>query len=196
MIRQVINEKTDYSIGERMAMDGKDKILEDSCFARYTFASKYTEGKVVVDAACADGYGAKFLKAKEYLGLEINDAALAKARAENSEYAFEKFDLEKEELPACDVLVTFETIEHLEDPFGFLHNAMSKVREYIILSVPNNEHIGQNPHHKWIFNLNDFKDRLLYAGFTFELLFQENSTISTTCYPGWLIVVIKVCKPS
>jgi 2-polyprenyl-3-methyl-5-hydroxy-6-metoxy-1,4-benzoquinol methylase len=189
MKRQVINDKTDYSIGERMSMDGKDKVLEESCFARYTFASQFTEGKSVVDAACADGYGAKFLKSSEYVGLDYDDATLAKARAENSEYSFKKWDLEKKAIPECDVLVTFETIEHLEDPIGFLKKASKKAKE-IILSVPNNENPGQNPHHKWIFNLNEFKDILTANGFNYEVWFQENSIISKNCYPGWIIVRI------
>ena len=164
-------------------------VLELSCFNRYEFASKYTENKIVVDAACADGYGSKFLKAKEYTGLDYHTPSLTNAK-KLYKGTFKKCNLETYEIPDCDVLVSFETIEHLEDPLDFLKRASKHVKECIILSVPNNENPGDNQFHKWIFNENDFKDIILKEFPNTEFYQQDDKIIGQNIYPLWIVAVI------
>ncbi len=191
MKRNIVKEKSSPGVEERMPMDGKDTVLELSCFNRYGFAGKYTEGKVVVDAACADGYGFTFLKAKKYIGLDYHQPSLDKAKG-LYDGTFNKADLDKDEIPDCDVLVSFETMEHIEDPIGFLKRASKHVKERIILSVPNNETPGDNQYHKWIFNENDLKTILGEMFPNIEFYQQDEKEIGNNIYPLWIVIVINL----
>lgn len=191
MKRNLIKKQSKPGVSERMPMNGEDKVLELSCFNRYELAGKYTEDKIVVDAACADGYGSKFLKAKKYIGLDYCKEALDKAKKE-CVGEFKKVDLDKIEIPDCDVLVCFETLEHLEDPIGFLERNKNKVKEKIIISVPNNEEPGANQFHKWIFDENSFKDKINGIFDNVEYYQQDDKIIGENIYPLWLIAVISL----
>lgn len=195
MRRQVLGENTNYLVPERMPMDGKDIGGEVSCFDRYTFASQFTEGMDVVDAACGDGYGSKFLtNANSYLGVDYSDEALKLAEKQYGK-KFKKLNLDTEELPKCDVVISFETIEHLEDPIEYFNKVKRAAKKYFIFSVPNNEHLGANPHHKWIFNENDLK-KIVSEHFDCKFYHQEinqgKSIIDENCYPLFMIGVCKL----
>lgn len=193
MQRNIVKAESAPGVEERMPMDGKDAVLELSCFNRYRFAGQFTEGKIVVDAACADGYGIDYLNAKEYIGLDYSKEALDKAKKNHGKQGvFKKANLETREIPDCDVLVTFETLEHLEDPIGFLKRASKHVKEKIVLSVPNNETPGDNQFHKWIFNENDFKDIVSGIFPNTEFYQQDDKTIGNNIYPMWIVAVINL----
>ena len=192
MKRNIIKENSAPGVEERMPMDGKDIVLEQACFNRYTLAGKYTKGKVVVDAACADGYGSDFLEAIEYVGLDYHKPSLKKAEklhgGKNRVYRFA--DIEKEEIPECDVLILFEIMEHLEDPLAFIKNASKHVKDTIIISVPNNETPGDNQYHKWIFDENSFKEIISGIFQNVEFYQQDDKTIGKDIYPLWIVAII------
>jgi len=194
MKRQVLDGHQ-LDVPERMPMDGKDIGGEASCFTRYEFASKYTEGMDVVDAACGDGYGSKFLtNAKSYLGVDYSDVALKLCKKQYGN-KFKKLNLDTEELPKCDVVISFETIEHLEDPIAYFEKVKLSAKKWFIFSVPNNENLGANPHHKWVFNENDLK-HIVNEHFDCEFFHQEvnngGSVIDKDCYPLFMVGVCKL----
>jgi SAM-dependent methyltransferase len=88
---------------------------------RYAFARTFAKDKRVVDAACGEGYGSALLAhdARQVTGVDIADAAVAHARAryagvENLRFA--QGDCTNLALPdaSCDLVVSFETLEHVE----------------------------------------------------------------------------------
>ncbi len=187
MKRNIIDpEKAKHFVVERVTMDGSIPDLEAESVIRYEFASKWTQGKDVVDAACGVGYGVKHLKAKSYLGLDISEGALKAAKQFGGTY--KTADLDKVAFPKTDAIVSFETIEHLEDPVAFIKKA-SEAADIFVFSTPNNESPGDNPFHKWIFNENELKQLVEPMFTTCDWYHQCRSEISKHCYPGYIIGV-------
>jgi 2-polyprenyl-3-methyl-5-hydroxy-6-metoxy-1,4-benzoquinol methylase len=115
--------------------------------SRYCFASKFVENKVVLDCACYDGFGARYLKnqeAKMVVGVDISEDALnyAKDMHSTNGILYVQADASKY-LPFpdnhFDVIVSFETIEHLEDYRNFLRECVRILPEkgVLICSTPN-----------------------------------------------------------
>ena len=89
---------------------------------RYAFARSVAAGKRVLDAACGEGFGSALLAqaAAEVVGVDIDAASVEHARARyaaNPKLSFECADAAK--LPfadrSFDVIVSFETLEHLAE---------------------------------------------------------------------------------
>lgn len=89
---------------------------------RYAFAAPLARGRRVLDAACGEGYGSALLAAAgaDVLGLDISADAVTHARARyqhQSNLRFEQADVTAlDQLPArsFDLIVSFETLEHVE----------------------------------------------------------------------------------
>jgi len=114
---------------ERWIPGFTDYPTEDSHKKRYELACRYTENKSVLDIACGAGAGAFMLagegKAGFVLALDIDKDALryASHRYKNDKIKFENGDASsfiKEN--AFDVIVSFETAEHLQDTAGYFAN--------------------------------------------------------------------------
>jgi 2-polyprenyl-3-methyl-5-hydroxy-6-metoxy-1,4-benzoquinol methylase len=99
--------------------------IEPKHIERYNFANKFvSKGDVVLDAACGIGYGSTILaeNAKSVLSLDNSEEALEYCRthwgAENITY--DVIDLESDFQNNVngkfDVIVSLETLEHLENP--------------------------------------------------------------------------------
>lgn len=141
--------------------------------ARYSMARPVAAGKRVLDIACGEGYGAYALATKwnaAYVtALDIAPDAIASAKrnfsADNINFdVASAYDLSKI-FPqnSFDLIVSFETIEHLEDPERFL-NELLKVATTdatIIISCPNDpRHYDEgdkgNPFHARKFTSSEF----------------------------------------
>ena len=88
---------------------------------RYAFAASIVAGKRVLDAACGEGYGSALLSgsARSVVGVDISDDAVAHARdryGKTSNLRFETGDAVALGFAddSFDVVVSFETLEHLE----------------------------------------------------------------------------------
>lgn len=89
---------------------------------RYEFAQKYCKDKALLDAACGCGYGSYILsqEANSVLGVDYLQEAIDYARkfwwAKN--ITFRQFDLNFDLTPlgTFDVIVSLETVEHLDTP--------------------------------------------------------------------------------
>ena len=103
-------------IGERI------EDIEIKHVERYLFARRYSRDQSVLDAACGCGYGSNILskEADTVLGVDYSQEAIDYAKkywiAEN--ISFQRFDLNGDliSLGDFDVIVSFETIEHLDIP--------------------------------------------------------------------------------
>lgn len=118
--------------------------IEADHLERYRHASQFVAGRRVLDIACGAGYGSRLLReagATEVIGVDVSEDALTVA----SEYASEGVRFENGDITTWtdaagfDVIVCFETIEHVPDPFGAIKQLRSMLRSNgtLMMSSPN-----------------------------------------------------------
>lgn len=124
----IIDKSVEFT-GERWVFqEGGNDIIQREHMARYVFACKYVKDKKVLDIACGVGYGSYLLKtegmAKQVVGADIDEDTVSYA---NDKYGRKglTFQLgDAQDMPfadsSFDVVVSFETIEHLEDQQAYL----------------------------------------------------------------------------
>ena len=128
----------------RVDIRGKKELslIEREHVARYEFAKPYCAGRTVADIASGTGFGMDILRtvAKSVDGYDLEPLG--------QQFVI---DLEKQAWSrSYDVIVSFETIEHLSNPEFFLGNVKKSART-LILSAPLNERLGwTNPYHKQV----------------------------------------------
>lgn len=128
---------------------------------RYAFAQPLAAGRRVLDVACGEGYGAALLAgtAASVLGVDCAAEAVAHARARypHPRLRFEVDDATRLDGVAdasIDLVVSFETLEHLADHDGLLA-ALARVLApggLLLLSTPDRRTYSElpghhNPHH-------------------------------------------------
>jgi len=142
MFKRVKKVKDTYERLIPTQVNGQIGLLREH-IARYNFILKYVEKKKVCDAACGTGYGMSLMSyvAEDLTGWEIDEEAIeyCKQLAYYCPNKFKKTDLNKP-LPKSkkkfDVIVSFETLEHLENPENFIKDTVDKT-DMFIFSVPN-----------------------------------------------------------
>lgn len=109
--------------------------------SRYFLARGWVmPGETVLDAACCTGYGSNMLSqvAGKVIGYEVDEGCIQDAKdiwgKENID--FQVKDLNTCELPDVDVVVSIETIEHLDDMHHFLDQVTKHVSRLAVISVP------------------------------------------------------------
>src|SRR6266704_1151086 len=114
----------DDNAGERMVPEVSGGMTFWEHVHRYAFACRFVAGKRVLDIACGEGYGSAALQkagAAQVIAVDISDSACAHARAK---YGVDARPGAAERIPlpdgSADVVVTFETIEHVPNPERFL----------------------------------------------------------------------------
>lgn len=129
---------------------------------RYINVLNYTKDKKILDCACGVGWGSYTIAmsgAKKVVGLDLSSEAIQTAKKyyscpnvlylDHNIYDFktnEKFD----------VITSFETLEHVEDPLNFLNSLahFCNPDSILFLSTPNGfcfkkkNEIPHNPYHK------------------------------------------------
>jgi ubiquinone/menaquinone biosynthesis C-methylase UbiE len=110
---------------------------------RYRFAAQFVQGKRLLDIACGEGYGlAALVKAgaKSAVGVDISEEACLHAR---KKYGVDARQGSAESIPlsddSVDVIISFETIEHVEKPGLFLDECVRVLAPggTLIISTPN-----------------------------------------------------------
>lgn len=124
---------------------------------RYWFCSKFIKNKIVIDIACGSGYGSDILAnsgPKKVIGIDNNKENInyASKMFPNKKITYIRSDAHKLPLESssADIIVSFETIEHLEKPKRFIKEIqrLLKPKGLLILSTPNREtSYEDNPFH-------------------------------------------------
>ena len=144
---------------------------------RYNIAKKYVKDKIVLDAACGSGYGSQMLaeSAHSVVGIDISEDAIqfCKHYHNSSNAKFQVMSATKMSFPdhTFDVVVSFETFEHLNKPdqASFLREIKRVLREdgILILSTPNVDVLRStvewnhvNPYHLSEISIEDLQDQL------------------------------------
>lgn len=131
--------------GEYVVPGETPRRIEDDHRARYEFATRYVGGARVLDAACGTGYGARMLRdagATCVTGVDIGETQVAYAEAT---FAGDGVDFIVGDVVSCgnagtfDVVVSFETIEHVQDYEAVLANfsRVLKPGGIAVISSPN-----------------------------------------------------------
>lgn len=129
--------------GERFTPECVREIWYEH-YHRYAFVKRLVKGKRVLDAACGEGYGSDILSqyAKQVTGIDIDTKSITHAQVR---YKKENLDFINEsvtQLPCADntfdVIVSFETLEHLEQQQEMLceFNRVLKDDGLLIISTP------------------------------------------------------------
>lgn len=171
-------------VRERVTLGEFNDHVEREHVARYQFAKQFCIGKTVADIACGTGYGMQILS---------NVSSCVDGYDKQLLCGNEVIDLDSEAwAKPYDVIVSFETIEHLSQPDFFLQNA-ARTAQLFIVSTPIGEFRGYNPHHKQVWTLEQFK-RLLAKYFDADYFFQTGEAVEE--HPIRPVrFVIAVCKP-
>ncbi len=115
--------------------------------ARYQFASKFAKNKKILDIACGEGYGSHLLakKAKQVIGVDYEAAAINTAEHNYKAHKNTKFVCADglaylgNTKDRFDLIVSFETIEHIKNYKKFLKGLQECLKPggTLILSTPN-----------------------------------------------------------
>lgn len=171
--QRLMDERTDI-ISRRFLFN---PIYKDH-IARYNFAASFVANKTVLDIACGEGYGTIILakKARSVIGVDLSKSTIkeAKSKYKNKESIPIQFVHSdaiaylKQSKQKFDVLVTYETIEHIKEFEMFLTLAKTCLKPggLLMISTPNKKFSDLlagdtfNPYHVREFYSNELIDTL------------------------------------
>lgn len=138
-----------YEPEERLIHDGlehgKGSFAQEH-LARYKFAFKYCRDKKILDIACGTGYGSFLLADNcnaEVHGADISQKSISIARNSNAHPNIVYKVTDACDLPYTDnlfdIVISFETIEHIENQHKFLSelSRVLKPNGTLVISTPN-----------------------------------------------------------
>ena len=161
---------------------------------RYEFFKDYYTNKSVLDAACGTGYGSHYMAqngAARVLGIDISDEAVDFAK---KNYVLPQLTYLKEDClnvqglhKKFDLVISFETVEHLSDPELFFKNIAFVLTPggTFICSTPNKDRLSGagniNPFHHNELAWKDFK-RLFETYFVPGKSYQQSESVEYMRY--------------
>ena len=167
--------------GERMLPQHYGgQLVHAEHLARYRLAAQLAPGRRVLDVACGEGYGTAMLAAAgaDAVGVDIDPATVDHVRAHHgvaahvADLAALPFDDD-----AFDLVVSFETIEHVQDPEAAL-DELARVRApdgLLMISTPvAGQYQVQNEFHVREFGHEEFAGMLNARFPAVRLLYQHN----------------------
>lgn len=145
---------------ERWVPDCVYPHTEIEHLSRYRWAAKYVRGKTVVDLACGCGKGSYILatqgKAKKITACDNDKNTLkyASLKYNHSKIKYKFADAQNPSLKggSTDIVISFETIEHLNKPDKFLKEVSRVLRPggVFIVSTPISlRHFARKPANKY-----------------------------------------------
>lgn len=138
---------------------------------RYLFAAQCVRGLAVLDIACGEGYGSALLaaSAESVVGVDVSAETIAHAerkyRLANLRFLAGECRSIPVKAQSIDVVVSFETIEHLEEHQVFMRDIRRVLKPggLLIISSPDREKyegrgVEKNPFHKKELSHPEFAD--------------------------------------
>lgn len=172
--------------GERLVPDAQHgELVHAEHLARYLLATQLATGRRVLDVACGEGYGTAMLAeqgATSAVGVDVDEPTVRHAAARYP-CEFRRADIAA--LPfsddAFDLVVSFETIEHVPDPEAALAELARVLAPagLLMISTPNtHEYLVDNEFHTREFSHEEFKALLEQRFASVRLLYQHNWLLS------------------
>lgn len=193
-------EMTDHSelpwTGERLVPSHHgDTAIEH--LHRYAFAKEHVGGKTVLDLACGEGYGANLLAgvAAQVIGVDVAADVIDHANRKygnSSRLSFRVGSCTAVPLDdeSVDVVVSFETLEHVDDQEQMLREIrrVLRPRGLLVASTPDKLHYSvlpnnTNPYHVKEFFKEEF-EALLGRFFTHVNLFEQKICHGSVIVPA------------
>jgi SAM-dependent methyltransferase len=166
----VSGEEGTIHYAERMVPEEAHARIFWEHIGRYRFAKDFVLGKRVLDIACGEGYGAAALAkagAATVIGIDISREVCEHARGK---YGLDARPGNAQAIPlpdrSIDLVVSFETIEHVDDPAVFVGEVTRVLVSdgILVVSTPNRPvYTGEgtrNPFHRIEFDEREFADLL------------------------------------
>ena len=169
--------------GERLLPDRqRGELVHAQHLARYLFAARFARSRDVLDAACGEGYGTALLGgagADSATGIDIDAQTVQHARETYPGHRFEQGDVARLPFPdgAFGLVVSFETLEHVEDAAAALAEFRRVLRAdgLLIASTPNSErYMTDNEFHVREFTQPEFEDLLRPHFSDVRMLYQQD----------------------
>lgn len=142
-------------VPEDLPWYGRKTLLEH--IIRYNFAKPYVKGRLVAELGCGSGYGTYQLAqagSKRIYAIDKNKEVVsyAKKHYHHPLIEYRVADAKNTKLPleSIDVVIAFETIEHIKNSQQFLDEVIRILKKggIFILSTPNKEiSFSNNPYH-------------------------------------------------
>lgn len=163
----------------------KSSIIYGEHIVRYLSAAKLLAGKRVLDIASGSGYGTQILSkhAKHIIGVDISEDSVLYAQqnypGKNIEYRVGDGESIPLEDKSVDVVVSFETIEHIKNYKNFMKEVKRVLVDdgLLVLSTPNDLEFAEGNH----FHLHEFTQLEL------EKLVKESFSQTKSYFQGtWL----------
>lgn len=165
---------------------------------RYFMIRQFCYG-TVIDAACGCGYGSYIISqnpdVQYVLGVDVDPEAIQYGcyQYQNKKVQFEQTEIRLLQPPKADILVSIETIEHLDDPTDLAKLAEKADVHTIIVSFPAKISTTYNPYHKWDFDQIDITKIL--SDFSPRQNIFENNELVIMCLTKFISPPIKVSQP-
>jgi GT2 family glycosyltransferase len=183
-----------------------DYATQATHWQRYLFFRPWYEEATIIDAACGEGYGTDYASifAKEATGVDISEEATTHAKTVYNTANFVTGDVCEHDYSKADLVVSYETIEHLPDPEKFL-KAVSACPGRIIISTPNrnqydpNAKLGDkpsNPYHTIEWTAEEYADLIRSHFPDRQVRFLSQSTtlpgrlVEGLDPQGWFIIAV------
>jgi ubiquinone/menaquinone biosynthesis C-methylase UbiE len=179
--------------GERFVPECEREIWYEH-YHRYLMACDFVHGKKVLDAACGEGYGSHLLAgyADKVVGVDIDPQTIhhAKQRYHKNNLKFIKADVLNIPIPdnSFDVVVSFETLEHLAEQHALLAEYKRLLTEdgVLIISTPDKAEYSDktgfhNEYHVKELYRHEFQD-LLNNYFSQQLWFGQKLMFTSTLW--------------
>ena len=153
------------------------KNILDQHVERYKFAARYVERKRVLDAACGVGYGSELLfksGATSVVGIDLDPDTVIYADKRYGEqgitFIVDDLDCVTFEASSADVVVSFETVEHLDNPRRFLRMVSNALTDngLLIASVPVVPTVDIDEFHKHDFSKRSWRKLVTSSGYAIE----------------------------
>lgn len=169
--------------GEYFVPGKSPQRVEIDHIRRYEFAAQFVRNKNVLDIACGTGYGSKLLAeagALSVVGVDISIELVdyAKSNYQLKNLSFVKGDICRfENKSKFDIIICFETIEHIQNYKAALKNLYGLLKKHGILFISSPNRLitspyaktifdkPENPFHVREFTLKELQSELLSAGF-------------------------------
>lgn len=168
--------------------------VEEEHLSRYNFAKKYCEEKRVLDMACGCGYGSFILatqsNSKEVTGVDLDVESIRYGEHRYKHQKIKRFVDDAVKFKAnskFDVIISFETVEHIPTYNEFINNLIDNLEDNgkLIISSPivnKTTNNCNNPYHVIEWTYNDFV-KLLSENFFIEETYFQNITLVTDDIP-------------
>ncbi|HSI36076.1 MAG: class I SAM-dependent methyltransferase [Phycisphaerae bacterium] len=199
--------------GERLILNaGFTTEAEAEHLERYRYACRFAAGATVVDVACGSGYGSKMLAdagAVSVLGMDVSAEAVAHAAAQypapNLTFQVgDAQDLKAVPSDSVDLVVSFETIEHLPDVDRYLDEMRRILKpggQYVVstpdvrLSTVLYPLVSRpsNPYHVREYAARDFR-AMLEKRFEIVEFAGQNYVKNFWVFWPWQVLVRGVCR--